>query len=332
MKWILFFLLFSSSLNAQEDEFSADLKILSREISIDQVLQVDLVLGYPLGFQPNYEGILENVSRSSNFYGRSFSLKEMKAGNITKTDSGLSQNITLILRPLKTGLLNLTLYDINFFKTGDPKTKHNVLTEIIPIQVNGISNREGFTAKLAPLMTFQKSYPLSVNSENREAQKKQTLIQNNELIEIKQLPWVEILTLALILLIFWIFIKNPPRSVELTKEQKIEKAKQKALLEIQKLKPHTLDESFFEPFYVKLTQPLREFIEEKYSLPATTLTTPEFLKKIGTNSSFSLEERENLKQILNLADQVKFGQRTSSQDNFEQAKELVIQFISINKY
>jgi hypothetical protein len=329
MRWILFFLLFSSLLNAQENEFSADLKILSREISIDQTLQVDLVLGYPLGFQPNYEGILENVSRSSNFYGRSFSLKEMKPGNINKTDSGLSQNITLILRPLKTGLLYLTLYDVNFFKTGDPKTKYNVLTEIIPLQVSGISNIEGFTAKLAPLMTFQKSYPLSVDLENIEDQKRQTLIQNNELVEIKQIPWIEILTLSLILLIFWIFIKNPPAPVVLTKEQKIQRAREKALEAIQKLQPsQTPDKSFFEPFYIELTQPLREFIQEKYNLPAITLTTPEFLKQARNSSSFSEEERKNLNQILILADKVKFGLLQPTSKDCDQAKELVVQFIS----
>jgi len=60
--------------------------------------------------------------------------------------------------------------------------------------------------------------------------------------------------------------------------------------------------------YIRLTDLVRSYLEERYGIPVSTRTTPEFLADVnGPDSPLPKEERPFLREFLEAADRVKFA-------------------------
>ena len=63
--------------------------------------------------------------------------------------------------------------------------------------------------------------------------------------------------------------------------------------------------------YIRLTDLVRSYLEERYGIPVSTRTTPEFLADVnGPDSPLPKEERPFLREFLEAADRVKFAALT----------------------
>jgi hypothetical protein len=68
-----------------------------------------------------------------------------------------------------------------------------------------------------------------------------------------------------------------------------------------------LEEQALQPFYFRLTDILRHYIEGRFGLKAPRSTTAEFLSEMGHNRMLTVDQQQTLGQFLRSADMVKFA-------------------------
>lgn len=334
MRWVVFLFMAGRLLFGAEAEFNLRVTPSATEVSITDSLEIRVDLTFPKGYRLDLEALQQNLLRSSNFYQNPFTLNEMKLGDVKEQNEGvLSQQIQLILQPLRIGDVNFTLYDVTFIPSDVKKKASRLISPIFPIQILPVAAPEHFQGELAPLMTFSKEFPMTLSESNQkfiaddEAQKKVESL-NEKLMDQKRLPWIEAGSLLLILFVFWTFLRHPPAKSPLSAEQIVKEAREAALLNLEKLRAKKLPEKgFFDQFYVELVDPVRAYIEKRYDLPASKSTTPEFLTEAAKNSALSEEKRQKLARFLQEADKVKFGRFKPSLEECHQAEILALQFI-----
>ena len=91
---------------------------------------------------------------------------------------------------------------------------------------------------------------------------------------------------------------------------------------LQSLHSLTKEELGFDPFYTRLTQLLRRYFEEVHNIPATEMTSEEFLSVLSDNQTLSDTIRTQLKELLTHADHVKFALSASSEEHKAKALHL----------
>ncbi len=341
MKFLIFsfFMGIFFTLQGEQPHFDVKITPAVSEISIKDVLEVTLDFTFPDDYQVDLSTLQQNIIRSSNFYEHPFAIANMQVDPPVKNEDGsLSQHVIMKLQPLREGDVNLTFYDIPFLPKDKLQKPHKVISPIFPIHVLAFETPTHFQGRLEPLLTFSKTFPLELDEKNQSHQwgdpaaQKMEQRQNAYQMNIKQLPWIEAGSLLLMVLLFWIFLKNPPHKPALTPEQIAQAAKAQALIDLENLKEQQLPEKgFFNEYYVQLTQPVRAYIEQKYNVIASTQTTPEFLSSMAKNSAFPDKTRQQLGQFLSQADKVKFGNYKPSMEECDHAQALAVQFIKFDK-
>ncbi|MBG83015.1 MAG: hypothetical protein CMJ40_00545 [Phycisphaerae bacterium] len=68
-----------------------------------------------------------------------------------------------------------------------------------------------------------------------------------------------------------------------------------------------LEQQALQPFYFRLTDILRHYIEGRFGLQAPRSTTAEFLNEMGHSRMLTIEQQQTLSQFLRSADMVKFA-------------------------
>lgn len=74
-----------------------------------------------------------------------------------------------------------------------------------------------------------------------------------------------------------------------------------------------------EPFFVRFTDIVRRYCEERFLIRATESTTEEFLEEVRRNESLSPERRQALAAVFGLADEIKFAKGDASCEQLENA-------------
>ncbi|TWT38975.1 hypothetical protein [Blastopirellula retiformator] len=82
-----------------------------------------------------------------------------------------------------------------------------------------------------------------------------------------------------------------------------------------------------EQFYVRLTNIVRNYVEQQFDIAAPKLTTDEFLDQAASGSVLHGQQRAMLRVFLSLADLVKFAQFEPDQSDANQAIDRARQFI-----
>lgn len=94
---------------------------------------------------------------------------------------------------------------------------------------------------------------------------------------------------------------------------------EQALIELQKLEARLPIEPT--PFYVELTDILRNYAEQRFDTRAAEQTTPEFLRSIAQNPNLQAEHRQALETCMIAADTIKFARGQATQDEIRQSLE-----------
>lgn len=189
-----------------------------------------------------------------------------------------------------------------------------------------------------PLLSLTKRYPVTLSVENRMNLLNDPALllaereKNLKLIKEKAIPWTQIIALlifALTLLIIRMQPKKQP-SMEHEKRKKVITAKRQALMALKALeKEHLLQKNQYDRYYVRLTNTVRTYIEERYQLKASTLSTPEFLDVMKVNRTFEEETKTLLNTFLESVDQVKFAAHKPQVEECLLASEMAKKFIEI---
>lgn len=82
-----------------------------------------------------------------------------------------------------------------------------------------------------------------------------------------------------------------------------------------------------EPFYVAVSDAVRDFIQERYGVHAPEMTTEEFLGAATVAEAIGEERRNHLAEFLRHCDGVKFGRLPTTARDRESASELAERFV-----
>jgi len=145
--------------------------------------------------------------------------------------------------------------------------------------------------------------------------------------------WI-VIPLAVILIggyLFYYFRKKPKTEVPVKKIIPSKPAHDIALSKLYELRDKKLwQQDEVKAYYSELSDVLREYLEKRYHINAPEQTTDEIFVALR-HISLSADNRKNLKQILTLADLVKFAKEKPLPNENEQSIENAIGFIMQTK-
>ncbi len=200
--------------------------------------------------------------------------------------------------------------------------KRILLLLLIPLHLYGEYN--------PTILSVDNEYPIEINAKNKE----KIAVEHQDvegLLNSKRFPWEYILGPILFGLLYLIARQQPEKPVDYLEIQMRQRniAKNKAMDLLKKLKDENYpDDKRFEEFYNYLTFIVRKYIEDYYSLPATTETTEEFLRNIAVNPVFDKSTEADLAEFLKSADVVKFSDHTPTVAECTQAQKTAENFIT----
>lgn len=312
--------------------FSAEITIDKNKIGIEEDLKVEVALVFPDTYTADLDALRMNLLRYAGLSEPPFALV---AEEIEKTSNGLKGKFTL--EPLLEGIQFFSLYDIAFSpKESKTLPKVEIISDIFEIEVIPPETEESFQGMIYPLLSLTKQIPITISTANRgslidnskllteENQRSQTILRQ------KQLPWAEISGAVLFFLLILIGRLQPKRQKDLEKERtrKALTAQKQALKSLKALEKRQLPQTGnYDAFYVTLTDTVRNYIEEKFDLPATTETTQEFLHTMTTRPSFDPKTQDLLTEFLTEADKVKFASLSPSPAECQEALHAARSFV-----
>ncbi|HLN19577.1 MAG TPA: hypothetical protein VK213_00700 [Bacteroidales bacterium] len=134
------------------------------------------------------------------------------------------------------------------------------------------------------------------------------------------LPWILLAVIvAAAIWIFFIFLRKfkkqkPAEEIPLI----IESAHVIAFRELEKLKSEALNEKGeYKLFYTRLTEILRQYLENRYGVYSLELTTTETLQRLVEKGFKKNESYNRLKAVLTFADLVKFAKYIPQPDEYD---------------
>ncbi|MFO7821458.1 MAG: hypothetical protein R6V56_05335 [Lentisphaeria bacterium] len=74
-----------------------------------------------------------------------------------------------------------------------------------------------------------------------------------------------------------------------------------------------------DPFFVRLTDTIREYIEQRLRLKAAEQTTEEFLQDLGQRKLLTCDQGQKLKDFLSSADLIKFARQSATEAQMQEA-------------
>ncbi len=144
------------------------------------------------------------------------------------------------------------------------------------------------------------------------------------------LIFIVVVVLLAICLLFYFLLKRKKNKSEIPVEKIISKESPKvlALRKIQELDSSGLLEHHqYRKYYFGISEILRTFIQDEYSIEAVDATTEELLPRIKNVDSFSETQKMNLIFLLSEMDLVKFAKLNPSSESLEKVKKMLKEFI-----
>lgn len=143
-----------------------------------------------------------------------------------------------------------------------------------------------------------------------------------------------VLTIILVLLIAFLIYqkrKNRPLPLPIQTETRLT-PHELALQRLAQLEARQLwQQGEFDDFYTEATFIVREYIENRFGVPALENTTDELMQALENRHFLTSEHRGELKSLLTLADFVKFAAYEPLHVNHENALQTVLNIIESNK-
>ncbi len=317
-RWLFLLLLPLSLLQAHyfndnlPSGFKANIDISSEQLDLHDLVMIDVHFSYPERFEiivPN----LRDSLRSDEFV-KDFSLISEHVSALDIHDGIVSQTISYQLEVWEEGPLFFPLPILRFIQH---KENTSIPVEIFPnlltIDVRAPDNKEN-KAVIAPLLAFSKHAPIEMNYSNRQnlmegENVENESLRNQELLQNRVFPWKKLLfCLAVTALLILTFTQLKKWRNKTIPTPQIIDPYQKALDALNLLQSEKLPEKgLFDNFYVRVTDIVRQYIEDAYQIKAPERTTQEFLNEVMQVSCFQEQTKNHLADFLKFADLVKFA-------------------------
>lgn len=314
MKFTLFslFICFAFNIHSEvDDRLSIDLSVSPSTIHLGESLYLDLHVDYPASFQINLAEIKQNLLLNSN------PIRPLwKVIQITQIDKNF---VHIELKPMMEGTIKGSLLAVNFFQKGDSKPAKTLYPPSFEVSVlPPLWTLESVQREAAPLLPINSPVPINLTLANRQIilndplKLKALAAQNIFILRERSFPWLPILILlAIIALIYgckrWgrVFIEKFYPTVILT-------PKEKATNEIFRLQADFLEKKCDEKrLLVRSSHILREFLQNEFNIPASTLTREELIE----NKVFqALHSKELFIHFLNQIEEFKYSHQKPTRE------------------
>ena len=311
----------------QKDQFIAKVSIPSSTLSLEDQLILSLDLTYPKQYHPDLSAIKKNLSTTRSFGLFPFVIQHEKENPVQSTANGsLTQHVEFVLEPILTGNHTLTFFNIPFIpnEQGTLQTE-TIISDVFTINVSSPQVNENYKGTIAPLMDFSTPYPVEMTPENRkkflenpEVLKKLESL-NAAIMRNKSLPWAGIVCLFLSFLFVWVSrqpSKTPKAQSAISAKTAFSKAQ--AIGQIDSWQQKIDEGTTPAPKdFQALTNIFKDYLKEKHLLPAKSFTTEETLNYTMSRLTLPQKEKERIKEILLLSDQVKFANARPSSNEWK---------------
>lgn len=172
----------------------------------------------------------------------------------------------------------------------------------LPVKVNGKTYRGGTSALKVITVDVDTLHP------NQYYPPKD--VQDNPFLwsEWRPFLWLSVLTLALALLVFYLFVRLRENKPVITKLRIVRHvpAHQRALSAIEKIKAERMQQSEDQKaYYTQLTDTLRKYIQERFGFNAMEMTSSEIIGRLQENGDKKM--LDELRELFTTADLVKFA-------------------------
>lgn len=302
-----------------DNQFSAEVTLSSRQISLQEELEVQLLLKFPSNYHVEIERLTANLLNHSALNVPNFRLISVK--NELKPSNDHSMELIFRLDPLIEGKKTLSFFNIDFIGNDQEKDKIvTIISALFDVEISSGNLERDVWPKLQPLMTFSESLPIEIDESNRKnliesiSSTDREAIKNVKILKEKSISWGRMLIMMILGGLLFIFRKQlidllqapplPKNSIE---------ERQKILIEIDALNQQNPPK-----FYADLSNILRKFIEDQYHLMTSGCTSQEFLKKIA-EIPLDKHLQAVLADFLLQADDVKFAKHIPSSEECQQA-------------
>ena len=146
------------------------------------------------------------------------------------------------------------------------------------------------------------------------------------------LPWifVGLLVIALIVLgiIYYRKYKAKQAGIVVEKPKHVDPCDVVALTELSRIKEEKLwQKNLFKQYYSEITDTLRRYISERYSVNAMESTTDEIMDELKDALKEDVQDRDKLRDVLEVADFVKFAKHEPLPDENDMAIKRAIEFV-----
>lgn len=330
-KTLLYIMMFAylSALSGQElhwekkvGDFSVEATINPSELSIQDLLHIDLIATFPQSYTLDLDTLRTNILKYAGLSEPPFSLVGEKQSKLP--NGGLKLHFTL--EPQLTGKQFLSFYNISFISKKSEDKPVEMISNIFEINVTALENPK-FQPLITPLLSMKEEYPILMDSKNRIKLNENFSIdekqRNVALLRQKTLPWNELLAVILFALLAIIIKYQPKRG-----EEPLQRTQEAARLDASDKGSHALeqlkDQELVQPqhceeYYLQITNIVRQFIEEKYLIRASIKTTQEFLVEMTQNPQLSESVQALLSEFLIRSDRVKFAEHVPTPVECEEA-------------
>lgn len=331
----LFFLFFNCF--ASRDVFSTqrlcsiDVVLSSSEIRFEEELTVFLILSFPVGYYPDFEALRRCFFTEDSLQESPFTLLEEKHSSCKESDGWFEQKIDYILEVNFPGKHLFSFPSIPFYSKERGKKVMTAFSNVQTLVVHCSDDLEGSLAlspfSILPLDNLPQVSLSNQNHlyllENNEEKKNEALFLRSRNAFIAAV--VIIGSCFLGGLFRYLFCVGYFRKKRIVKNEPHFKALRTLCLLKEK---KYLKKGLFSLYYMELTEIVRIYIEEKYSLKVSEKTTEEFLQDRETQSLFEEIAQNLLGNFLSFADLVKFARvHPSIQDchqMFKAAKKFIV--------
>ena len=324
-------LLWSPLLYGEQSPPTISLETSAASIEAYDVVTVTVTIDAAEGQVADLQGIREQLLQPRGEQQPAFKLlDEQINAPVGSGDGRYQQTLTYTLDPWREGRHPLSVSPVRFSGTSDEE----VWGDLIYITVQRVDGSTSDTPlepellpfRLRPEISIDPQTKLELEARDRERHPQHTL----EVFEHRTLQWRPLLIFAsaaalLFLLRRW--LKHLLQRLATSEEAPVS-PREEALRELRRLREAELPEqSLFEPFYVKVTEIVRLFIEREHHLKAPEHTTEEFLQEVRGESRFNKDVQQLLGEFLSYADLVKFARFHPSADDCNSALGIAEQFV-----
>lgn len=305
--------------------FSAEMTLSALEIHTDESLILGLRLRYPESYRLDWRDVRSQFphGRSDMAAARFFLVGEEQRRR-DLVEGYWVQDLRLILEPWVAGYYSTGLRQLRFEgEEGETVVLRPQVTEVEVKLQEAVGSGRGSIANILPVTdqglleldpVFKSDVLYDEEKQEREARR------NQDLFEERSLPWKLLLIVTVLGGVSWILWRLWPRLWRVLGHREEVDPQRRALEALRVLMSEGLpDKGLYEPFYVRLTQIVRVFVEDRYGLQAPEQTTEEFLLSIREHPHLLRDHGELLQHFLRYADLIKFARMDSTKGDCHEA-------------